>query len=99
MLESGLERGLVETVKKMGGKAYKWVSPGEIGVPDRIVILPGGKIIFVELKRPGRTDGRSPRQKKIFEVLTALGCRVWLINDLDDFKARARDLTEDNKHS
>ena len=93
MLESGLEQSLTRAVKQMGGRAFKWVSPGETGVPDRIVILPGGYVIFVELKRPGRVDGRSPRQKKIFRVLSALGCEVWLINDLDDFKTKVRRLT------
>lgn len=91
MLESTLERRLVELVKKAGGRAFKWVSPGETGVPDRICVFPAGKVIFVELKRPGRKDGRSARQKKIFEVLGRLGCLVWLINDLDDFKTRLRE--------
>ena len=50
MRESELERILVEEVRKEGGKAYKWVSPGNDGVPDRIVFFPGGKIYFVELK-------------------------------------------------
>lgn len=95
MLESALERSLVGAVKKIGGRAYKWVSPGETGVPDRIVILPWGKIIFVELKRPGRNDGRSPRQIKVARQLTAMNCTVWLINDLDDFKERLRQEMEE----
>lgn len=50
MLEKEIERILVNEVKKLGGRAYKWVSPGNDGVPDRIVILPGQQPIFVELK-------------------------------------------------
>ena len=50
MLEKDIERKLVSEVKKMGGRAYKWVSPGNDGVPDRIVILPGMHPVFVELK-------------------------------------------------
>lgn len=50
MNESELERILVQEVKKEGGKAYKWTSPGNVGVPDRIVFFPGGEIYFVELK-------------------------------------------------
>ena len=50
MLEKDIERKLVSEVKKLGGRAYKWVSPGNDGVPDRIVILPGMHPVFVELK-------------------------------------------------
>lgn len=50
MLERDIERKLVSEVKKMGGRAYKWVSPGNDGVPDRIVVLPGMRPVFVELK-------------------------------------------------
>ncbi|RGY92892.1 VRR-NUC domain-containing protein [Hungatella hathewayi] len=50
MLEKDIEKILVNEVKKLGGRAYKWVSPGNDGVPDRIVILPGLRPIFVELK-------------------------------------------------
>lgn len=88
MLESTLEQAVRRLIKSRGGQAFKWVCPGETGVPDRIIILPGGRIIFCELKRPGRKDGRSPRQKKIAAVLEGLGCEVWLVNDLDDLKAR-----------
>lgn len=88
MLEKDLERQVVEYVKKLGGKAYKWVSPGETGVPDRIVLLPGARIIFVELKRPGRKDGMSPRQKKVFRILRGLGFTCWRIDDFNDFVKR-----------
>ena len=61
-LEKDIERALVEKVKKRGGYCLKWVCPGWTGVPDRIVLLPGGKVVFVELKRP--KGGRlSPMQK------------------------------------
>ena len=53
MKESELERILIEEVRREGGKAYKWVSPGNVGVPDRIVFFPGGEIYFVELKADG----------------------------------------------
>ena len=62
MKESELERILVEEVRKEGGRAYKWVSPGNDGVPDRIVFFPGGKVYFVELKAEG---GRTSAQQKI----------------------------------
>ena len=57
MYESALERKICDYIKTLGGKAYKWVSPGAPGVPDRIAILPGGRIIFIEVKRPGLSDG------------------------------------------
>lgn len=88
MLESTLEQAVRKCIRSLGGRCYKWVCPGENGVPDRICILPGGKIIFIELKRPGRKDGMSARQKKIFRVLKALGCKVWRIDNLEDLKAR-----------
>ena len=90
MYESTFERKLCEYVKSLGGKAYKWVSPGAPGVPDRIVILPGGRIIFIEVKRPGLSDGLSIRQKKVIAALEGLGCTVWRISDMEDLKARLR---------
>ena len=54
MEENRVERKLIKQVEKIGGKAYKWNPTGVIGVPDRMVLLPGGKVIFVELKAPGK---------------------------------------------
>lgn len=89
MTENDLERKFVTYVRKIGGKALKWVSPGFTGVPDRIVFLPG-RIIFVELKKPGLRDGRSARQKKVAALLEGLGCTVWRIDSLEEFERRLR---------
>lgn len=53
MRESKIEQHLVDRVHKIGGECLKLKSPGRAGVPDRLVILPGGEIIFVELKAYG----------------------------------------------
>lgn len=51
-LEKEIEQKLIALAKRHGGKCLKWVCPGWSGVPDRLLLLPGGRIIFVELKRP-----------------------------------------------
>ena len=50
-LEKDIERQLVRIVKQHGGLCLKWVCPGWAGVPDRLVLMPGGRVYFVELKR------------------------------------------------
>lgn len=50
MREADLESWFAKRVKKTGGRSYKWVSPGNSGVPDRIVLLKGGRTVYVELK-------------------------------------------------
>jgi len=55
MREKLLEQKLVTAVKNMDGIAIKFVSPGFDGMPDRVVLLPKGKIAFVEVKRQGET--------------------------------------------
>lgn len=92
MRESAVETNIVRQVKSLGGICWKWVSPGRAGVPDRICIFPGGVIVFVELKRPGLADGRSPQQKKVFSILERLGCNVWRVNDANDFHRRLIDI-------
>ncbi len=52
--EKLIEKKLREGVKKLGGMALKFTSPGTAGVPDRIVLMPGGKIYFVETKSEGK---------------------------------------------
>ena len=78
MLEKDLEKKLVDGIKARGGLCLKWVSPGSRGVPDRILLLPGGRIAFAEMKRPkgARVD---PLQKYWKRILTGLGFRVFTI--------------------
>ena len=54
MLEKELERKFVNILRKKGCIVYKFVSPGNAGVPDRLVITPDGKVHFAELKRKGK---------------------------------------------
>ena len=61
MRESEIEARLVKLVRGGGGLCYKFVSPGNRGVPDRIVITPDGRVFFVELK--SQTGRRSELQK------------------------------------
>lgn len=84
MLEQVLERKIIRAVKAKRGMCLKWVSPGFSGVPDRIAILPGGKVIFIEVKRPGLKDGRSPRQKRVAQQLSDLGCIVLRVSGMED---------------
>ena len=63
MKESEVEAMLVRGVQLRGGLCWKFVSPGRAGVPDRIVVLPGGRVIFVELK----TDTGQLRPIQIYQ--------------------------------
>lgn len=76
--EKDVERHLRDKVKAAGGRAYKFVSPGNDGVPDRIVVLPGGRVYFVELKAPGKKP--SSQQELQIGRLLDLGCNVHVID-------------------
>lgn len=81
MKESVIERHLIITVKRLGGMAVKFVSPGLDGVPDRIVLLPGRRIAFVELKAKGKK--LRPLQEKRCRQLMGLGFPVYVIDDVE----------------
>lgn len=77
MLESYFENKLRVSVQALGHgvKCLKFESPGFIGVPDRIILLPGGKVIFVEMKQPGKKERK--RQKYVQSLLRKLGFEVF----------------------
>ena len=85
--EGKIEAALVRRVKSLGGTAEKFTSPGRRSVPDRLVTLPGGRVIFVELKAPGKQP--TDKQAKDHERRRALGCDVRVIDSLDDANAFA----------
>jgi hypothetical protein len=78
MREKTVEQKLVAAVKGMGGLAPKFTSPGLDGVPDRLVLLPHGKMAFVELKTPGKT--LRPLQVRRKRQLEALGFQVYCVD-------------------
>ncbi len=82
MRESLLERRLVREVERIGGKVPKWVSPGNRGVPDRLVILPGGKTVYVEMKAPGKP--LEPLQVRWAKILRDMGHKVYKIDSNED---------------
>lgn len=97
MKESELESILVREVKKEGGKAYKWVSPGNVGVPDRIIFFPGGEVYFVELKT--ETGNVSRPQMAQIQRLRDLGQQATAVRGLEGliafFRAIGRDQIAD----
>ena len=74
MLERDIEKKLTRLVRELGGLCYKFVSPGNDGVPDRIIITPKGSVWFVELKT--ETGRLSPRQRYQIERLRKHYCGV-----------------------
>ena len=81
MLEKVIEAYLVKRVKDKGGIAYKFTSPQRRSVPDRLVLMPGGKMLFVELKATGAKP--PPLQLREHERLRALGFLVLVIDSKD----------------
>jgi hypothetical protein len=86
MLEKDVERRLVKGVEALGGKAYKFVSPAHRGVADRLVVLPGGRVWFVEVKTD---NGKlSPLQEVFRYEIKNMGCDyccVYGAGDVDNF--------------
>ena len=86
MLEKDVEKRLVKGVEALGGKAYKFVSPAHRGVADRLVVLPGGRVWFVEVKTD--TGKLSPLQEFFRLEINELGCDyvcVYGAADVDTF--------------
>lgn len=92
MREKDVEQYLVKRVKECGGRAYKFVSPGNSGVPDRLVVVPNGITAFVELKAPG--EKTRPLQNAQIARLKRLGQRVYVLDTkagVDEFVKEVRE--------
>jgi hypothetical protein len=83
--EKNLEPRLREKVKRLGGLAIKFFCVSFTGFPDRMVLMPGGLIWFVELKSQGKT--RSPRQRVVTRLLARLGFKVRLVDSEESLQA------------
>ncbi len=79
MREKATEQKLILMIKAAGGIAPKFISPGYDGMPDRIVLLPEGRIAFVEVKAPGKKPG--PLQLARHDMLRRLGFKVFVLDD------------------
>ena len=88
MLERQIEAYLVKRVKELGGIAYKFVSPAHRGVADRIVVLPGGGVVFVELKT--ETGALSPLQEQFAKDMTRLGQNYIVLRSKEEVDAFAK---------
>lgn len=84
MLEKDIEKLFRDEIKKAGGKAYKFTSPGNDGVPDRIVMLPDGRIVFVELKTD--TGKLSRLQELQCKKIAELGQTVRVLHGLSEIR-------------
>ena len=94
-LEKEIEQKLKTLVEgKLKGKCLKWVCPGWRGVPDRILLLPGGRVYFVEMKRPkgSRVD---PMQIWWKRQLERLGFTIWHVYDMEQLKTLEIVITND----
>lgn len=98
MLERDVESRFKREVEKYGCRCLKFVSPGCTGVPDRIVLIPGGMVCFVELKAPGKAE--RPRQEYVQGMLRKMGFTVFSSVDdkrLPEAVARIRAMAESGR--
>lgn len=84
MLEKDIEKIFTAEIKRAGGKAYKFTSPGNDGVPDRIAMLPGGQVVFVELKTD--TGKLSKLQELQGKKIAELGQTVRVLHGLAEVR-------------
>ena len=79
MREREIEKKLVDAVKTQGGVCWKFVSPGTAGIPDRIILMPMGRIAFVEVKAPGER----PRKLQLarHRLLRRLGFKTFVLDN------------------
>ena len=88
--EKNIEQSFMKAVREHGGLAPKFTSPGFDGMPDRIILFPGGRVAFAELKAPGRKP--RPVQAARHELLRELGFKVYVIDNKTDIMEVINDI-------
>ena len=90
MPEKQLEYLFLTEVRRVGGMALKFVSPGFAGVPDRLVLIPDGKVGFVEVKALGKHP--RPLQMARHKQLRKLGFKVYVLDNPQKIPEIIRDI-------
>ncbi len=85
-LEKSIENILRKAVEDEGGVCLKWTCPGHRGVPDRMILFPGGIIAFVELKRPGAKVKAGGLQEWWRQRLVGFGFRCYEISTVEQIQ-------------
>lgn len=89
--EKKIEKSLCDMVKSKKGACLKFISPGYSGVPDRICLLPNGKMWFVETKRQDKNS--DPLQDVIHELFYKLGFKVRVVSNYEQLKQFEREIS------
>ena len=92
-MEKDIERRFVEEAARHGMAALKFTSPGMAGMPDRMVLMPGGRVVFVEMKAPGEKP--RPLQLRRHDFLRSYGFRVFTVDAKDGARRLADDLSRE----
>ena len=75
MLERDVEKKLIRPIRDLGGLCLKFEVPAFTGLPDRLILLPGEHVVFVETKQPGKKE--RPRQEYVQGLLRKMGFAVY----------------------
>lgn len=89
-MERKIEIKLKKEIEKLGGLCIKFISPSMAGVPDRIILLPKGKICFAELKAPG--EKLRPLQLKRKKQFESLGFKVYVVDSFEKVDELLKDV-------
>lgn len=85
VLEKDVEKAFVKRIQDLGGTAEKFTSPGRRSVPDRLCMMPGGILFFVELKAPGKAP--TPKQRADHTRRRAMGFDVYIVSTMEGARA------------
>ncbi len=97
MTEREVERFFKAQLEKRGAIVWKFVSPGQAGVPDRVVLLPGGRVVFAEMKAPGEKP--RPLQRAVFARMARAGHPVYIIDSREAVKKFMEEVMPSEVHT